>query len=546
MANESRNQTVVLGFDALDFRYLDRFSDSLPNFEALRDRGVEAPLSSTFPPWTGSAWPSMYTGVGPSHHGVYDFFAIDGYPDEASLASYRDVRAPALWDYLTSVDEPSVVLNLPVTHPIDELRGVLVPGYLAPEDAPGHPPGIREELDEALSEPYTIYSDAETGTDPESKLTGYLDLIDRRTEAARHLLSTREWRLAVLQLQKTDAVFHNFDDESAFRAVYEAADRFLGAVLDAVDDSASVVVCSDHGMRRKRGYGVYVNEVLRRHGFVVPGDGGTGTSLSTVKSELTAEDAGADESTRAPFESLLSTVLRRTDLPLGRAYDLAERLGVADALSEYVPGAVREAASDGIDWRESTAYCRSGTRLGVRINVAGRDPAGVVPPERYDAVRDEVVEVLSSLRTPDGEPAFDFVVPREEIYDGPHAEAADDVLFKPAGMNNTVSTKLLGRRFVSVDVYDHGDTGVFVGAGPAFENARAPERFELTDVAPVVMGSMGLAVPERMTGRVPGGLLDGSVRRAAYDEVTSSAAADAMGEDERAAMTERLEDLGYL
>ncbi len=41
--------------------------------QSIRKEGVETELESTFPPWTGSAWPSIYTGVDPAHHGVYSF-----------------------------------------------------------------------------------------------------------------------------------------------------------------------------------------------------------------------------------------------------------------------------------------------------------------------------------------------------------------------------------------------------------------------------------------------------------------------------------------
>ena len=36
------SKTLVIGFDALDFRYLDQFADALPNFERFRERGGEA------------------------------------------------------------------------------------------------------------------------------------------------------------------------------------------------------------------------------------------------------------------------------------------------------------------------------------------------------------------------------------------------------------------------------------------------------------------------------------------------------------------------
>jgi predicted AlkP superfamily phosphohydrolase/phosphomutase len=51
--NREDAPTVVLGFDALSREYVDRFH--LPNIGSLQERGVSAPLRSTFPPWTGSA-----------------------------------------------------------------------------------------------------------------------------------------------------------------------------------------------------------------------------------------------------------------------------------------------------------------------------------------------------------------------------------------------------------------------------------------------------------------------------------------------------------
>jgi predicted AlkP superfamily phosphohydrolase/phosphomutase len=267
-ANGSTSRTVVLSFDALTFRYLDEFGVDLPNFNALRERGVEAPLRSTFPPWTASAWPSMFTGTDPSHHGVFNFFDYgEGYPDSASTVTRQDVKAPALWDYCSVLDLPSIVLNMPVTHPADPIDGVLIPGFMAPEDAAGHPEGIRAELDSAVGE-YRINPGTEGSRDKAAKLDGYIEQIDTHGHAAEHLLTNHDWRLAVVQVQETDSVFHNFDDQTAFRPVYRAADRLVGTIMEAVGNDVNVVVCSDHGMGPDAGYRIYLNEVLCQHGYV--------------------------------------------------------------------------------------------------------------------------------------------------------------------------------------------------------------------------------------------------------------------------------------
>jgi len=141
----------------------------------------------------------MYTGVDPSYHGVYSFFDFDdGYPDEADLVSRNDVRAPALWDYLSHVGTSSVVPNVPITHPVESIDGALLPGYLAPEGAEGHPAGIREDLSAALGETYRIYATEETGDADEAMLESHVDLIDFRRRAALTLVEAYDPKMALL------------------------------------------------------------------------------------------------------------------------------------------------------------------------------------------------------------------------------------------------------------------------------------------------------------------------------------------------------------
>ncbi|WP_158056468.1 alkaline phosphatase family protein [Halorussus halophilus] len=549
MTNE--NATVIVGFDALDFKYLDEFADSLPNFSALRDEGVEAPLESTFPPWTGSAWPSMYTGTDPSHHGVYGFFHNDDdYPDQDELVTRNRVRSPAIWNYLAARGEPTVTLNVPVTHPAEPVEGVLVPGYLAHEDDAGYPEEIRDEISEAIGEEYTIYSRGETSDDKAEKLAGYLDLVEIRGKAAEHLLETHDWTVAFVQIQKTDAVFHNFDEANEFRQVYERADEVLGRVMEIAGDDTNVVVCSDHGIGPVDGYTVYLNEILRQAGFVETTTEANKPSLGSEKAVLTGEaeaggnggttEAGATMTGRAV--SAATSALGRVGVTPGDAYALACRVGVDDFLTSVLPDAALSAASDGVDWENSKAYGRT-AELGVRVNLEGREPHGIVAPEEYETVREDLIETLSAVRTPDGEPAFDWVCKREAVYDGPFTERACDVLFMPKDMNHVLSPSLVGQRFAPIRDHDHKLHGAFVGAGPAF-SGRNPEALSLTDVSPIAMAAAGLDVPARMTGTVPEGLLKESVSIADYGDVPYGTETDTSDDD--GSVEERLSDLGYI
>jgi len=540
-----RDRTVVLGFDALSLDYLDEFD--LPHFAALRAEGVETALESTFPPWTASAWPSMYTGRDPSHHGVYDFFAFDGgYPDEVDVVTRNDVDAPAIWNYLSARDVPSIVLNLPITYPAEPMSGVLVPGYLAPEAADGYPSGIRDELAEALGE-YHIYSRAERGDLDDYRVADFVDLIEHRGRAARYLLETKPWRLAILQVQKTDAVFHKFDDRSAFARVYAAADAFLGTVLESVDERTNVIVCSDHGIGPTTGYRIYLNQVLEEAGYLRSTSGRAGLPrLGREKQRLTDHPDGTEDGHRlsAWTIQLSRAVLDRTGVSVGTASRVADRLGLLPFITRHLSTELRASLERGVDWSASRAYCRSGNELGVRINLAGREPAGVVTDAEYEAVRDEVIDLLGGLETPDGNPAFEAVLRREAVYRGPHADAACDVLVLPTGMANTIATNLLGARFVPIDTHDHKRHGTFIGAGPGFDTAADRPTLSLTDVAPMAMALAGCPVPERLGWTPPDSLLTVPVTTADYGTVPFGTGAGRGDPDERIAG--RLRDLGYL
>jgi hypothetical protein len=82
----------------------------------------------------------------------FGFFRYDHYPDESDIVTRNDVQAPAIWNYLTTLGVPSIVVNVPVTYPAEPIDGVLIPGDLSPADAPGYPTDVRDELRQAVGE----------------------------------------------------------------------------------------------------------------------------------------------------------------------------------------------------------------------------------------------------------------------------------------------------------------------------------------------------------------------------------------------------------
>ena len=509
-----KSNVLLLGFDGLDFRHINRFSDSLPNFTRLKGRGPSGPLASTFPPMTPSAWPSIYTGVDPSHHGVYDFRDVPDRPGPGEDTVDRtDVTAPALWNYLTVLDVPSIALNVPMTSPPDDVNGVIVPGFTTPVDATGHPTGIIEELSAALGREYRIYPESDT-------VPAYLDIFRMRTKASKYLLDEYEWRFAFFQLQHTDSVFHYRDDEEDFRRVIEAADEYLGEMLDYVGSDTHIIVCSDHGIDRTRGHTIYVNQLLHDQGY--------------LQLEETQATDKSGYSTPPQIQRFINTILTS-------GYQALNRLGVAEQFRSVLPtDTLKDTTRRPVDWHSSVAYCRSGTELGIRINRTALEQTELFEFGAME-VQDELISYLSELQTPDGTPAFEYVKPREAVYDGgKHIQDAPDVVCMPFTRGNTISPDVFGPSFRPNDSYEHRPNGVFIGSSPMLQTENDIQ-ISHTDIAPTVMSLLDVPVPERMCGQPPDEL-GLETTSEVYEDVPYVSA----GGENDSQVTNRLRDLGYL
>ena len=531
-------QTLLVGLDAACFPVLRPFfeDDELPHLRSLFEEGAAGPLESQIPPWTASAWPSLYTGTNPGKHGVFDFLRFDGY--DWDIVNATDVRRRTLWEYLDEAGLTSVVVNAPVTSPPPEIDGAIVPGYLAPENPQCHPAGVLDDVREAVGD-YRVYARRETDERAgDEKFEDYLELTEMRGKAFRYLAEEFDPDFGFVQFQKTDAVFHDFPgDGEKVRRVYRRVDEQVGKILDECDPDA-VVVASDHGMGEYDGYEFRINQFLREAGAVETTTEGQGVpSWFQIKDERLTEDGRGDSET--DLLERIATTAAGFGLTYQRGKAALERLGLAEFVGRHVTVSAVFAASDAVDFRRSRAYLRSPSELGVRLNVEGRDPDGVVPESEYEGVRDEIISLLTTATTPEGRPIFDEVVPREEHIRGPYADEAVDVLAIPADFDHSLSA-LVGERFGDPEPCNHKLEGVVAVAGEGVSPDADLSGAHLFDVAPTVLSTLGVAPDEEMDGETLA--VVEPVEPTAYPEYEPTAQQSTEDGD----VARRLSDLGYL
>ncbi|WP_242695645.1 alkaline phosphatase family protein [Halomontanus rarus] len=545
MTDSERNGmgALLLGIDAGCLSVFDRLSAEgvIPNLRSLLEAGATAPLESQIPPWTPSAWPSMFTGVNPGKHGVYGFTGFDGY--DFHVVRGDDVRAHRLWTLLDHHDRSSVVVNVPVTHPPDEIDGAIVPGFIGPEDPPCHPEGVLEDVREAIG-PYRVYPRYARGDDSLSdaeKIDEYRTLVGMRGDAFRYLADRFEPDFGFLQFQKTDTVFHEFDGEwERVKRVYAAVDEQIGAVLEACDPR-QVFVASDHGMGRYEKPEFRVNAFLEDAGYLETTLGGKGMPTWNLMRGDLRDGERAAEWEPSPAERI-AAALAGVGLTTHRMGTALERLGLAEFAKAHAPDGVVRTGNEQVDFPNSTAYVRARTELGVRLNVDGRDPAGTIPRDEYEDVRAQLIRELESVTAPDGEPVFQTVAPREEFFEGPYTDRAVDIVTIPTDFQHFLSAQPSEEYFVeTTEPWNHKLEGVFVASGDGIDESRPLADAHLFDVAPTILAALDVPYSDRMDGRVLPIVDAAEPASMSYPEYAASerTTVDSVVEN-------RLEDLGYV
>src|SRR5262249_30186899 len=127
-----------------------------------------------------------------------------------------------------------------------------------------------------------------------------------------------------------------------------------------------------------------------------------------------------------PRASLVNTGRRvaKNILPVRIKEKIKSRLGAERV--KALQAAEKDAFYESIDWPRSRAYTEPGRHV-ININLAGRNPQGIVAREDYDRVCAEIIAALDEWRDARGTAVVERVAPRDDVYAGPFVERASDL-----------------------------------------------------------------------------------------------------------------------
>jgi predicted AlkP superfamily phosphohydrolase/phosphomutase len=530
-APRADRRLLVVGWDGASFRAMEplRRAGKLPHVQALLERGVGTGLLSTVVPISSAAWMAAATGKGPGETGVYGFFEPVPGSYDVRLVSALSNRATPIWRALTRDGLSSIVFGVPLTYPPEPILGTMVAGMLAPTDAVyTWPAALAERLRERGYEP-----DLEPWL--ETRRVDYPDVfahLELQRQILLELLAQDDWSLAWAVFKDLDGVAHFSYERDLFAQVapvYERLDAILGELVEAVGSDANVLLVSDHGFHEYRaGFNL--------HAWLVE----AGWSTRREKVKRFAID---------PNEPLAR-----------RERDVVRQL------------------RDDLEWHATRAYSyvTEGNCGAIRLNLAGREPEGIVAPDEAPAVLAGLAAELEQALDAQKRPVVRRVWLASELYPGPWREALPDLVFavdpELQVFSDAEETSVVGEYVRPVP--DHDLWGVLVAAGPSiargapglprpdaaedvgpFLAALAERTFSpgeplpgVMDVAPTALHLLGRPVPRSMQGRVLDELLRDvpSVRFVDAGEAGAPAPVDApFTPEELEELEARLRALGY-
>lgn len=510
----------------------------LPNLKRLRDSGVNGTLESTFPPLTGPAWSTFQTGVNPGKHGIYNWLNIaEDY--RGNVINRSGIQSPTLWELISSEGGKVGALSVPVTYPPQEVNGFVVPGFLTPTDsnASSYPPGLAEELLEAVPEYKYLPEPYMTGKTSEGWVNELKTAVEARGAAARFLYDRyfdgRSDELFVTHFFATDLVQHFLWDEVTSDhdprlEVFKHVDKEIGRMMDLAPRDALFLAISDHGFGQIRRT-FNINNWLHKHGYLHFSSNFTGR----VKRLLH----------RLKFTQQTMKPLGELIYPLASSLNIVENSITGLSTNDYLNSLFL--SPEDVDWEKTVAYSRSDIGH-IRINQEGRDPRGVVSPESSDyySLREELMEGLSELTVPSTDQSlFEWVKPKEDIYHGSYLRQAPDILFNPLQTGTCGYGAVM---FLSSDIFSpplhpghHRRNGILLGAGSDVETGQV--NASLKDIAPTILHSLDFPIPEHMDGEVISEICPGTPTFQSLGSRQSTFVEES-SEESRS----RLESLGYL
>ncbi len=548
-----RNKVVVVGLDSATFDLIEPFIKEgyLPNLKHIMDEGVSRILKSTVPPVSPPAWTTFLTGMNPGKHGIFQFVDMD--VKNYHFLSNRLINSSlfsgnTFIDYISGNDLKVGTVKIPFTYPPWEVNGFMIAGEPSPDWQKAHtyPPELSEELgkvnygssldfmrygvDELLKH-LKYDSDVRTKITcemMEKEVYDFFMVVQNITDSASH----RFWKYTDPSCPNYSAEFVKY--KNILRDVYTEADNSVESILKRLDSDTTLFIMSDHGASRKPVRYFNANLWLNNMGY-----------LQFKENRSKAYMIFAFLSS---LKYLLPPVLRHQIMHIIKKFFLKNISNLQSAAAD-------------IAWEKTKAYSVDiyTTTAGIVLNLKDRQENGIVASgKEAELLCRDIESRLMDLKDPlHGRRVVEKVYRREEVFRGPFMEKMPELIVKFNGDYRRAKKRRLPL-FSNVHPSDfdyqsgdHDENGIFMAYGKNIKKGVKLKEAKIQDMAPTILYSMGLPVPDDMDGKILADVFDESFNRKNQAKTTKVKRDGKMifhdlSGDEEDKMKEQLQGLGYM
>lgn len=537
---------IAIGLDAADPLLIETWMSQghLKNLKQLCNRGLYTRLKTFNYYRAETPWTTFLTGCSPQNTGYWAPVKFhEGTYEVEEIEAYDFSEHPPF--YALGDDYQVAVFDMPQSTLSEQVNGLQVLAWGAHSPlTPSHskPAGLLEELIQKHGEHPRLRKDHASCMNVAALKRLQSDIqvgIARRSAICQDLLQRQPWDLFLTIFGETHSAGHylwhlsqpshplyeTYKDQVSgdpLLEVFESVDRAIGEILDKAPKDAQVVVFAAHGMGNNvmdLPSMVFLPELLYRFNFgkpaLAPGQLGAPPSEPITKGRVERGWIGAVWGLKHDANRLRSWL--RQKLP-NKLFKHVEPLFGKDSQPDLVSPFKLIEQGDALFfqpavwykpfWSQMRAFALPSYSEGyIRINLKGREPEGIVEPSEYEALCDELSQLLYNLKDArTGQPMVKQIVRTRQQPDqrDPKLPDADLVIiWQEEHVTDVVDSPELGR--IGPVPYSrtgsHRSDGFLMAQGPGIEpGSSAPEGHAL-DLAPTVLSLMGASIPPHFEGR---------------------------------------------
>ena len=511
---------LFLGVDAASGSLIESWAASgiLPTFRALMARGLVGRTESVDGFFVGSTWPSFYTGASPARHGIHSLVQLRPGTYELYRCYTGDfVKREPFWNHLSRAGRRVAICDVPLTGVSTGLNGIQMVEWGSHDANYGFrtwPPSLATEVEARFGvHPQRDSCDGERRSAAEfvDFTRRLVDGVRRKAALTRHYLRHDEWDFFAQVFTESHCVGHqcwhlhdpgypgweaawSAEAGDPIRDVYVAIDEAIADILGDVGNETLVVVLASHGMSHRYGAQFLLSEVLARLGVAAPRPM-HGERPGPIARALGWGWARTPEVARRPIRLVRDRIRARGD-------------SGSPALPRESPDGRCFVVDNGL------------TVGGIRFNLAGREPRGMLEPRAAPEFCRQLTGDLRDIVDADsGRPIVARVLRTADLYTGEHLHDLPDLLVawsdeRPLGSTTVGSGRGARVRLTSGKIGavegdnrycrsgDHRREGLFVAIGSAVSPARMSRTVSIMDFAPTFTRLLGVDLTDADGGLI--------------------------------------------